>query len=460
MLRAHLIHLAVFAVGLVVYGAVAGDRLGQPSAAPHFALQADAWLDGRIAIDRPVGDDWVRIETVVLRDDRRVRGRRMVTRPDRFQVVGGGTIAVSEIARSEGKTAYMSFPPLPALLLVPQVAVAGRGADDVLFTVVFAAAALPLLLSTLGRLRDAGLSTRTIRDDLWLVLLFGFGSVFFFAAVQGKVWYTAHVVGVFFAIAYAWASIGARHPVLAGLALGLATMSRTPMAFLFPLLLLEAWRVCGGAAAWRADRGAHLRALGRRVALFAAPIVAIAIGAAVYNLHRFDDPLEFGHSFLDVRQQWQIERFGLFDYRYLGRNLAVAFTLLPELSPLRISGHGLAIWFTTPALILLLWPHARPPIHRALWITVACVAVPTLFYQNSGWVQFGYRFCLDYLALLVLLLAVGGRRLGWGTRGLIVAGVVINLFGALTFDRGGWKHYRLGQSDARDRSVYEVIVAH
>ena len=49
---------------------------------------------------------------------------------------------------------------------------------------------------------------------------------------------------------------------------------------------------------------------------------------------------------------------------------------------------------------------------RALWLTVACVALPTLFYQNTGWVQFGYRFSNDYAVFLFALLAVIGIRYG------------------------------------------------
>jgi hypothetical protein len=98
-----------------------------------------------------------------------------------------------------------------------------------------------------------------------------------------------------------------------------------------------------------------------------------------------------------------------------------------------INPHGLAIWFTTPLLLLLLWPRERGPFHRALWISAACVALPGLLYHNSGWFQFGHRFSLDYLPLLFALLAVGGRPLGRVARGLIVAGIVVNLFGAVTF---------------------------
>ncbi len=448
-IRAHAIHLALFAVGLVGYGALAGDRLGKQSSSPHFVLQAQAWLDGKIAIDHPRGDDWAVISTFQLDDGTYVRGRELSTR-DTFKIVGGDEIPKSRLrGKAVAKTTYMSFPPMPAILMLPQVALFGPKVHDVLFSVVFAAAVLPLLFATLRRLRASELSARTVTEDLWLTGLFGFGSVFWFAAVQGSVWFVAHVIGVFFLLCYAWCSIDARRPILAGLALGAATMTRTPMAFMFPLFLLEVWRVYGGRA--------HLKEMIRPVAMFAAPVVVIAIAAAAYNLHRFGEATEFGHSYLNVVQQQQMEQHGLFSYHYFARNLAVAFTLLPELPAhgpfVQISGHGLAMWFTTPALVLLLWPRTRSDIHRALWITVACVAVPGLFYQNSGWVQFGYRFALDYFPFLVLLLAVGGRRLGWGARTLIVFGVVVNLFGAYTFDRKG-EYYRASRRD------YPTIVAH
>jgi hypothetical protein len=174
----------------------------------------------------------------------------------------------------------------------------------------------------------------------------------------------------------------------------------------------------------------------------------------IYNAARFHSPFEFGHTYLDVRQQILIEQYGLASYHYLARNLAVAFTLLPEFpghSPwLQISGHGLAIWVTTPALLYAVWPRDKPAIHRALWITVACVAAPSLLYMNSGWIQFGYRFQLDYIVFLIVLIAIGGRRLH---KPLIAACIAINLFGAYTFDRQ-WQYYRFGGN------AYDVVVAH
>ncbi len=356
------LYAALFAIGLVVYGALAWDRLGKQSGAPQFVYQADAWLHGRLSIEPPLVDnDWAKLETVVLDDGREVQGRRMNTRP-MFRLVGGGEVPIAQVKQSKGVTWYMSFPPLPTLLMLPSAMISGRAGNDVIPTVLVAAAILPLALLVLRRLAAAGLSKRDVREDLWLVGALAFGSVLFFSAVQGKVWYTAHVVGVALALAYAYASIEARHPLAAGLALGAAALTRTAMAFMFPLFVLEAWRVSNG------DR----RAFVRRLAWFAAPVVVFAIAGMIYNYVRFGSPTEFGHTYLDVRQQAQIEQWGLASYHYLERNLAVAFTLLPELpghAPwIQISGHGLAMWVTTPATIrpFAMRVSGRPPIASSI----------------------------------------------------------------------------------------------
>jgi hypothetical protein len=433
---------------------VSGRRLVLPR---FVTTDGRELLASRIRTPRGTKDG---LETVVLDDGREVTGRRV----SKFKLLDGEEVALERIKQSRGFTAYVSFPPVPSLLMLPSALVSGRAGGDVLPTVVLAALILPLMLRVLRRLAEAGHSRRTLHDDLWLVALLAFGSVLCFSSVQGKVWYTAHVVGVALALAYAWASIEARHPVIAGLALGAAALTRTSMAFMFPLFLYEAWRMAAkatetleGTARVQAQRRAMLRTILR----FAIPVVAFAIAGMIYNQLRFHSFTEFGHSYLalgdhrPVRQQLQIEQWGLASYHYLARNLSVALTLLPETlsrAPwIQISGHGLALWVTTPALFLLLWPRTKGPLHRVLWLTVLVVALPSLFYMNTGWFQFGYRFSLDYMVFLVMLLAIGDRPLTRVAKTLIIVGIVINLFGALTFDREG-QYYRGG-------NAYDVVVA-
>ena len=419
--------LAAFLIAFAVYAAAAGTRLAAPSPDPHFVVQACSWLHGRLHLDRwPDGaDDPAMVEHVVLDDGTVVRGRRLLRRAT-FRVTGGEEIPLSRVRESRGAEFHVAFPPFPAAIFLPIVLVFGPAASDVIATALLGALAPALLLMVLGKLRERGLSTRSRRDDVWLAALLAFGTVLFFSTVQGRVWYTAHVIAVDLCLLYVWAAIDAEHPFLAGACLGLAFLTRAPTLFMFPLFVEELWRT-GRLEKWN------------RWIAFAAPVVVSGLFAAWHNYARFGEATEFGYSYLTVRQQLDIETYGLFGPRYLGRNLIAAFALLPDVSAqppyLRISGHGLAMWITTPALFLLAASRPRSPFEYGLWITAASVGIWTLLYQNTGWFQFGFRFSLDYIVFLVLLLAVAGRPLTRFAHALILASIVVNLFGAITFGR-------------------------
>ncbi len=427
-------YLQLLLVALAGFSAASGSRLAGHSSDTHFVYLAQSLLKGRasLAVPPPNDNDWAKVETLELAGGRTVRGAYLVGEADVFRTTRGERVrAPAADIRKRTAEWYVSFPPLPAVLMLPLVAISGPLTNDVAFTLAWSAFNVPLLFWLLRRLRRLGYSERSEADDLWLTGLFAFGTVYFYSSVIGQVWYTAHVVATTFAIGFLGASLEARHPALAGLCLGLATATRTPLLFLAPFFLLEAWRC---------RREALVRVLVR----FAVPAGIVGAALAAFNYARFDRITEFGHTYLTVRWAGRIQKYGLFNYNFLPRNLAAMLVLTPKLlsySPyVQVSWHGMSVFLTTPALVLLAWPRVRGPLHRALWGTVLLVAAQTFFYQNDGWVQFGYRFINDYLVLLVALLAVGGRPIGRGTKALIVAGVLVNAFGAVTFGRY-WQFY-------------------
>ena len=183
----------------------------------------------------------------------------------------------------------------------------------------------------------------------------------------------------------------------------------------------------------------------------------MALLTLAHNHARFGDPFEVGYRYLTVVWRARIEKWGLFDYHYLARNLGVVLTSLPWLgdpeTPLRITGHGLALWVTTPLYLWLAFPKRTGALYFALVATALCVALPTLFYQNTGWVQFGYRFSNDYAVFLFVLLALGGRRFGVAFMTAALFAVMINAFGAATFNReAGARYYFLERTQ---RVLYE-----
>jgi hypothetical protein len=432
----------VYIVFAATYLGTAGGRLAAHSPYNHYVYLADGWLHGRLALpgQPPNENDWAKVDVLKLRDGREVRGiygSRTGGPVDRFYPLRGTpeTIPGGDIV-SRSSIRFVSFPPFPAVLMAPFVAIWGLSFNDVLFNGLWAGLNPMLLFLLLRHLRARGLSRRTEVDDLWLTALFGVGTVYYFCSVVGQVWFTAQIVAVTLSIGFVWASLGARRPMLAGLFVALGFATRPPWLVL-PLFIIELVRSIGGWQVLRTREGR--RALAKPLARFALPIVMVGSILAALNVARFGSPFEFGHKFLAVQWQERMFRFGLFNYHFLSRNLAAALILLPRMMShypyVKISQHGMSMLVTTPNLAYNVLPQAPSPLRRALWVTVLTTALPSLLYHSSGYVQFGYRYSLDYLVFFVVLLAISSRPLTKLFKGLVLWSFVVNLFLAIAFDR-------------------------
>jgi hypothetical protein len=438
--------LVLYVVFAGAYLGASSDRLRGHSQYNHFVYLAEGWLKGRLdlPVPPPNENDWARVEVLHLKDGRTVKGMFGKTGPiDRFYPLRGPSVTIEDdkIA-SRAAIRYVSFPPFPAVAMLPFVAISHLKFNDVLFTAIWAAINPVLLFLLLGRLRARGYSKRSVTDDLWLTVMFGVGSVYYFASVIGQVWFTAHVIAVTCVLGYAWASLDASRPMLAGLCIGLGYATRTPLGFMLPFFLFEAVRSTGGwARLGRLRREGLPPGLVGKLVRFAIPSGAILLVLLLHNYLRFEQWSEFGHKYLNIGWQDRMQRWGLMNYHFLSRNLTCALLLLPRILTaypyVKISEHGMSMLVTTPALGFAVAPKEKSPLSAGLWLSILTTALPSLLYQNSGYLQFGYRFSLDYIVFLVLLLAVGGRRFGRLFKILIVFGVAVNLFGAIVFDRFG-----------------------
>jgi hypothetical protein len=434
--------LVVYVVFAGAYVGTAGGRLPHHSPYNHYVYLADGWLHGRLSLpgQPPNENDWAKVEVLKLRDGRELRGiygSRTGGPVDRFYPLRGKpeTVSPDQIA-SRSSIRYVSFPPFPAVLMAPFVAIWGLAFNDVLFNALWAGLNPMLLFLLLRHLRTSGLSRRTQIDDLWLTALFGVGSVYYFCSVVGQVWFSAQIVAVTLSIAFVWASLGGRRPMLAGLFVALGFATRPPWLVL-PLFFAEVIRANGGWAALR-TREARI-ALAKATLRFSLPIAVVGAILAVLNVARFGNPFEFGHKFLAVQWQERMFRYGLFNYHFLSRNLAAALILLPRVMDhapyVKISQHGMSMLVTTPNLAYTVLPQAPSPLRRALWVTLLTTALPSLLYHSSGYVQFGYRYSLDYIVFFMVLLAISSRPLTKVFKGLVLFSFVVNLFLAITFDR-------------------------
>jgi hypothetical protein len=415
---AYRVELTLFAVSFLVLASFSSQRFLRQSEAPHFVYQAKAWLDGRLDLDPrvlPNLEDWACVREV---DGQKVRCEGPVRSTDRW---------------------YVSFPAFPAAVMMPFVAVNGYQLNDTSLTVLAAALALAAFYSLLRMLSGAGETARQPWENVLLTALLGFGTVMFYCSIRGEVWFTAEVMGVAFSCWYLRNSVGARRPVLAGVFYSMAVLTRTPLLFTGIFFVMEA--VCPGP-----DRMAQLRAFRqqwqeplRKLGLFAAGAAPLALTAAVLNVVRFGAMGEFGHRFLyNNRVNADIDRYGLFSLEYLPRNLDAALIKLPtiHLDPLRLeySPFGLSLLLTLPVLVLAMVPKEKRRLQWPLWAAVALCALPGLAYQNTGYMQFGFRFSLDWTPYVIVLLALSGWSLKARLSSALMAlGFLVNFWGAVAF---------------------------
>jgi hypothetical protein len=425
-LAAYRVEVVLFLVSFAVLAGFSSQRFLRQSAAPHFIYQAQSWLEGRLDVSPevlPNLEDWACVREV------------------------SGSKVRCEGALRPGDTWYVSFPSFPAVVMLPFVALHGYQFNDTSFGVAVGALAVALLYSLLRFLSQQGESARERTENVVLALVLAFGTLFFYAAIRGEVWFSAEVMGVALTCLYMRNAVRARRPVLAGLFFSMATLTRTPLLFTGLFFLLEA--LCPGPQRWEQLKalGQHWRPALRKVALFTAGAAPLGGLAAAYNYVRFGSLGEFGHRFLyNNRVNADIDRWGLFHWHYLPRNLEAAFLKLPQLSwePLRLGydPYGLSLLLTLPLLVFLLVPRSTPRLHWPLWLTVAVCALPGLFYQNTGYMQFGFRFSLDYTPYLLVLFAVGDWSLRHrAVRVALALGVLVNFWGAVAF-RGYTEYLR------------------
>ncbi|MEJ7747791.1 MAG: hypothetical protein WKF56_00715, partial [Candidatus Limnocylindrales bacterium] len=132
----------------------------------HFVWQASAFLEGQAAIRYPVEGSSGSVGNAFFQD-------------------------VLPVAPSDGiGRGLLPFPPLPALILVPFVALWGVTTDDQTIFTVLAAVDVAICWWMLGRL------PLRLRVRLTTTIFFAFGTVFWYTAQLATTWYQAHIVAI------------------------------------------------------------------------------------------------------------------------------------------------------------------------------------------------------------------------------------------------------------------------
>jgi hypothetical protein len=328
---------------------------------------------------------------------------------------------------------YVVNDPVPALLILPLVAVVGTSANQTLLACLLCGVAVGAawrLLELIGV---------TNRVTIWLVVFFLAGTDLLWCSMLGDVWFLAQTSAVAFTLLALCEVAGKRRGWLVALWFALALGSRFTLVMALPVMLW--WCSAGFAQRERRPREAG------SFALALVPFFALWVA---YNMARWHVPWDAGHTVFYHQDPFMGSATGspfslanvpveLFSFFVVPPGFQTTF---PFVQPFAF---GTALWFTSPALVLAFLAREPRRLVLELWLATVLVAGPSLLYYANGGSQFGMRHALDFEPFLLVLMGLAARsglrvRVWRAAQALIVWSAAVGIYGCWywnTFVRHG-----------------------
>lgn len=306
-----------------------------------------------------------------------------------------------DAAPFEGKF-YVPFPPFPSILLLPFVYIFGSEHTSTILVSTFLTLLNIYVLFSL--LKQQELENWIVN---WSLMGFFLGTGYWYALQwSGNVWFFAHIVAVSCLLLAMHEAFGKGRGWLTGIYLGSAILSRQLTLFALPFLLVALWQ-----------NKKDLKNLGMTFI----PLVLWGCFYLWLNWARFHEPLDTGYSYLPLEDPLKahFEKYGLFNLAYLPFNVIylffqgfhVEFNPPDYIKPHCLDPFGTSLTFASPFVFIAFWARKSPLLISAAWISITLMILISLLYYANGFYQLNtQRFTLDYLPLLIFLVALGTRK--------------------------------------------------
>lgn len=386
-LRTLLVLLLFMAFGYFLMHDLMGGTLLAHDGRDSYTLQAINWLEGRLYIEN--GEDYPWLELAIY------NGRY-----------------------------YVSFPPLPSVVLLPFIVLFGESTPNNLLVALYGlmAAALAYLI-LLRRGRSPGIAAFWALFAVW-------GSNMLWMTTNGGVWFQAQALNMVFCLAAVLAAVHGRKALSTTL-LALAVGCRPFSAIFLPVFYL--WFTLEDM-----DRRSFLPAFFRQWRCLIGPVM-VALLLMGYNLARFGSPLEFGHNYLP---EFTRTETGQFHISYLWPNLKNMFfsTISMENGRLKFDIFGsFPFYIANPLFIVLLVRQLQSLIRKSITPQGILLSAGILLglvclcmHKTLGGWQFGARYTCDFLPFVLLYIAdKGPARLSHWELCLGGIAVALNAYGVI-----------------------------
>jgi hypothetical protein len=335
---------------------------------------------------------------------------------------------------------YAPMPPLPAILLMPFAYFLGADGISTSYLSMIVSAAngvlLFLILNNLNSRKWINLSTSGI---FTIVILFLFGTPHLWLGISGRGWYFSQVLTAFFLAFAIYAALRSWSAWSVGALIATAMTARPTALMTWPFLLAITLQILK-----ENQEEVELKHVVQWSAKTVVPISVAVIGLLTYNYLRFENFLDFGYVTVNAGPDIvrNVQQWGTFSPHFIPINLSVMLFKLPFWNPggrwfILPSATGMSVFLTTPALIYLFRRYSKDWWVIGAWAAVFFSVALLSLYHNTGAHQFGYRYILDFLTPLIVLLAVGfKKKTPWHFQLLVVISIAINLYGTHWFMNG------------------------
>ena len=380
--------LCVLIMGYVMLHDLCGGTLFRHNDWDSYTLQALAWREGRTALSQNYS--WL------------------------------------ELAVYNGQY-YVSFPPLPSVVMLPLTYIWGADTPNNVVVMVFALSAVVCAYECFRKM-----GAKDTVSMFWAVF-FVMGSNMLWMSTTGGVWFLAQGLNLALCFGAVWAMLCRKKTLclaLIALAVGCRPFSLCLLGAAFVYFCMQDKQEAG--IAW------HKAAL--RQAKYLILPLAIGLCYAWYNYARFGNPLEFGHNYLPEFSAEGSEQFG---GKYLWQ---IAYNIL--LRPVTVQADGTlsfplfdGFMFYIANPIFLVWfvylaqDIAKKRMTGEKWLITAALGfnlVLLMVHKTFGGWQFGARYTVDLLPYVLWYFMRCGRKMPKRWELLLGAfAVLFNLYGAL-----------------------------
>lgn len=311
--------------------------------------------------------------------------------------------ALSEMIPINGRY-YSAFPLGSVLTLLPiavlqELGVINRFPGPAL--AAFAAGTTAGFLWLISARYDLGLQRRLLLTCFPLLGTWMWANLAF-----GGAWQIALGVAVAAQAGALYFLIGRFSPLIAGGCFALAFGNRTEIITLAPVFYWLIWREVQEA---RINDRTTSPSLVSAIVRFSAIPLIMGLATLAYNTARFDSVFDFGYARIPGVLQEPWYDHGIFSIHAIPRNaremLLRTWRRVPEFPYLVPTGFGGSIFLTSPYLFFVFRPGARDrALKQVAWSAVAVLTFVLWCHGNPGGWQFSYRYAMELLPWLFLVL--------------------------------------------------------